>query len=301
MLLIPPRKPKLFTADAIKRYDPTGTGPIRQRFERDVVRRFRQLRSAIIKAVGTDDVLDLGTVLPKVPGTIGDALQTPPPKAFQFQRRADKVASFNSWLQEAQDKGILEVQTGTPLQSAASQSWMNTYIDSAYQKGIRDAGAKLKKAGATVDDYFLRSAFNRPIHADAVGLLYTRAFNDLDGITKTMDQQISRVLAQGMIEGRGPMDIARKLADRVDGIGIVRARTLARTETIAAHAESTLNMFEEAGVEGVELEAEFTTAGDDAVCPECEDLEGEVYSIEEARGVIPVHPNCRCAFLPVVK
>lgn len=42
------------------------------------------------------------------------------------------------------------------------------------------------------------------------------------------------------------------------------------------------------------------TAGDDKVCPTCEDIaEGGPYLIDEARGLIPAHPSCRCAFDPV--
>jgi SPP1 gp7 family putative phage head morphogenesis protein len=73
---------------------------------------------------------------------------------------------------------------------------------------------------------------------------------------------------------------------------------LARTEIIRAHAEGTLNNFELAGLENVELQAEFLTAGDDRVCPICSALSGKIYSIKEARGIIPVHPNCRCTWLP---
>ena len=131
-------------------------------------------------------------------------------------------------------------------------------------------------------------------------MIYTRAFSDLDGITKTMDQKISRILAQGSGEGRAPLDIAKKINDRVKKIGITRSRLIARTEIISAHAEASLNAYEEAGIEGVEVEVEFTTAGDDVVCPECDVLSGKSFTIAESRGVIPVHPNCRCAWSPVV-
>lgn len=41
------------------------------------------------------------------------------------------------------------------------------------------------------------------------------------------------------------------------------------------------------------------TAGDDLVCPICEDIEANSpYSIDEARSLIPAHPYCRCAFIP---
>jgi hypothetical protein len=41
------------------------------------------------------------------------------------------------------------------------------------------------------------------------------------------------------------------------------------------------------------------TAGDDDVCQDCEDIAAEgPYDIDEARDLIPAHPNCRCAFVP---
>jgi hypothetical protein len=43
------------------------------------------------------------------------------------------------------------------------------------------------------------------------------------------------------------------------------------------------------------------TAGDDLVCQVCEDISEEgPYSLDEAQGLIPAHPNCRCAFVPAL-
>jgi len=132
-----------------------------------------------------------------------------------------------------------------------------------------------------------------------VGLIYTRTFSDLNGITQAMDQQISRILAQGIGEGRGPMDIARELNERVDKIGISRARMLARTEIVSAHAEASINAYEEAGLEGVDVEAEILNGSDP--CPECQDLAANgPYTISEARSLIPAHPNCVCSLNPKV-
>jgi SPP1 gp7 family putative phage head morphogenesis protein len=101
--------------------------------------------------------------------------------------------------------------------------------------------------------------------------------------------------------------MARELVNRVDKIGITRAKMLARTEIINAHAEATLNTYDEAGLDGVTLLSEFSTAQDESVCPICEELSQQdngngpgVFTIEQARGVIPVHPNCRCGWLPIV-
>lgn len=283
--------------DAAKRFDPTGTTGIRKSFEADLVRRFKRLRRLIIEAVAENDVLGLA---PKnrLQVRLGD--QAPARGSFAFARSDQKVQLFMSWLREEQARGILEIQPGASIESAAANAWTNTYIDSSYRKGIRDAGRKLREGGATVAESWTESFFNRPIHADRVGLIYTRTFSDLKGITDVMDTQISRVLAEGIANGQGPMQIAREMANRVDKIGITRARVIARTETIKAHADATLNAYTEAGIEGVEVEAEFTTAGDSSVCEECFSLEGKTYTIAESRGIIPVHPNCRCAWSPKV-
>ena len=57
----------------------------------------------------------------------------------------------------------------------------------------------------------------------------------------------------------------------------------------------------EAGEEAVaELgEVDVLTAGDEDVCPICEDIsDSGPYDIDDAEGLIPAHPNCRCAFVP---
>ncbi|MET0721800.1 MAG: hypothetical protein ABWY64_13315 [Tardiphaga sp.] len=41
------------------------------------------------------------------------------------------------------------------------------------------------------------------------------------------------------------------------------------------------------------------TVGDDKVCAICESYEGNSYTLAEARDLIPAHPNCRCAVVPL--
>lgn len=287
MLLTKKRK-LVFKANAVKRTDPTKTIVLRTRFAREMRRRFRELKQAIRKSIVELDGLGLKTNKIE-PGT------------FKFSTDAGKHAGFMEWLNTAEHDGILQVRRGTPLASAASNSWMNTYIDTAYKRGVSQAAGNIREAGGTVSQRWVDAAFNRPIHADTIGLIYSRTYGELVGITDAMDQRISRTLAEGLADGLGPMEIADNIIENVEGIGEARAEMLARTETIAAHAEATLNSYEEAGIEGVNLDVEFSTSDDDAVCPECDGMAGDVVSVDEARGVIPVHPNCRCAWLPVIE
>jgi len=76
-------------------------------------------------------------------------------------------------------------------------------------------------------------------------------------------------------------------------------RNLSR-KTIRAEIEGTLDRLDREGFDRVEVDVEFSTAGDARVCPICAGLQGNTYTISEARGRVPQHPGCRCAFLPVV-
>lgn len=277
----------VFTANSAEaqRYDPTMTTTLRRQFEGALAKRFRKLKGAINTLLITDDAFGLRTNRTD----------------FRFLRSGDKVAAFQEWLKEQQDAGILELTPGVPAARAAETSWASVYVRSAYHKGMSRSASQLRKEGVSVAPSWVVDAFTRPFHVDRVGLAYTRVFQELEGITAEMDRQISRTLAQGLSQGTGAVQLAKELNDRVDKIGITRARMMARTEVIRAHAEASLNTYEEAGILGVGIEAEWRTAQDDSVCQECDDAaSGGPYNLADARGMIPLHPNCRCAWVPQV-
>jgi len=132
----------------------------------------------------------------------------------------------------------------------------------------------------------------QPFHADRAALIYTRAFNGMKGVTEAMKAQMAHVLATGMAEGRHPWQIARRLADRVDKIGITRARLIARTETARAHRQATLNEFEALeGIVGEEIFGQWWTALDERVRPRHREWHGKVYT-REVLATMVGEPNC---------
>jgi len=284
------------TINAVRRLDPTFTLTIQRMWIADLMRRWSSLQKEIRFLVGTMDLFELG----ENPNQLLRLNQAEPSR-FLYLTQPQKVDEFLEWLREEMDAGILEVSQG-PSQYSTYSGWQNIYIDSSYKKGITAGLAALKKggyieAGAT-DLLPLDVLFNSTIHAERVGAIYTRAYQELKGITAVTSQQISRTLAEGMAEGLGPMQMARNLTDRVDKIGKTRSRILARTETIRAHHKGKIQMYREAGIVGVKVLAEWLTAGDDRVCPICAPQDGEVYPINVMENMIPAHPQCRCTTIP---
>jgi SPP1 gp7 family putative phage head morphogenesis protein len=283
--------------------DPSQTTTLRNRFARDMRTRFAKLEHDIVKAVVTDDVLGLSKpVLNQSPGY----------RAFDFPRSTDKIQAFMEWLEDEINKGILETTQLQQLGRSIDQAWTNIYISDSYRRGVMRARYQLTAAGFDVPPLEqtggIAVSMSSPFHVDRLGLLYTRAFNDLKGITSAMDTQISRVLSQGLADGLGAREIARDLRSVLSG-GIVdtlgrfipakrRAELLARTEIIRAHAEAQLQEFKSWQIAQVTVKAELVTAGDNRVCNQCADLERSVFTLEEAQGMIPVHASCRCAWIP---
>ncbi len=308
---------KRVSPQTLSGYDPTRTTGLRNSFASNMGRRFRKTRGLIRQAIVTQDCFGLRP--PR--GLTLQAASLPGQKAFAFERSGDKVAGFMEWLRNQVEIEILEHvgRIGTGIESA----WTNTYITTAYQQGIRRARQELRKAGATgpdgeliptfeTDDQ-LSAAFNQPFHADRVGLLYTRTFSDLKGITDTMDSQISRILAQGIADGRNPNYLAKLLTTTISGpmgdLGITdtlgrfipaerRAKILARTEIIRAHHVATVQEYRNWKLVDVQVQAEWQTAGDGRVCPICASMNGNIYTLDQIESMIPRHPQCRCIALP---
>lgn len=128
--------------------------------------------------------------------------------------------------------------------------------------------------------------------------LSQRLLGELQGITAAVAQRIARELLEGLEAGETAEQISKRITTVVDTIGRVRALALANTELVRAHAEGQLDALEDLGEEEVTAAVEWSTAGDNKVCSRCKPLDGVILHIEEARGLIPRHVNCRCAWSP---
>lgn len=222
-------------------------------------------------------------------------------KSYEFHSDPAKIEAFQQWLR-GQFNSIL---TG----KNEEQLW-KAYIEAGFRKGAArafddtkrsEAARVVGKEGADFyrgsRDQFLRDSFNQPVSVDRVKLLAGRAFDDMENVTDDMSTRMSRTMADGLVRGDSPLDIAKELDDDLD-IGRTRALTVSRTEIIRAHAEGQLTALERMGVEDVGVAVEWSTTGDEKVCDLCSDLEGVVLKVSEAHGMLPRHPNCRCSFMP---
>ena len=278
------------------RLDPTRTTLLRRKFMAEMRRRFDKVYTEIVDLIVDKDAF--GLVEQKI------VVLNATSKQWKYQNNPQKIASFKQWLNDMVKKNILAVSSV----KIPGQAWTADYVWTAHKSGLLKSQAAASKGSAiTLPQYlagtqaqYLMSAFSRPATMESLQMLYTGTYDSLVGVTSAMDVQMSRILTSGFVQGDNPIVIAREMKNAL-GISKTKAEMIARTEIIRAHAEGQLNGFETLSIDNVTPDVEFSAIHDSKLCPECEDLDGQIYTIAEARGLVPVHPNCRCSWSPIIK
>lgn len=113
------------------------------------------------------------------------------------------------------------------------------------------------------------------------------------GNQKELVRALNSVLTIGIQQGKSVTEMAISL-NYIMGKGFNAAHRLVRTETMHCLNSAVLQSYKDRGITKVQ----FWAAKDERTCPLCGTMHGKIYDIDEAP-VLPLHPNCRCTYLPV--
>lgn len=262
------------SADAKPRRDPCGCQDLRSRLgtylRKAVANWQRDIRMALI---GADDSLSIAHAL------LGTS-----------SKQQDRLERYTAFARSAMQRRLQPVDFGVLVQ--------------AYKRGTASGFAE---AGIL------------PHNAPANGGFYAKqAENDLHGIGEEVIKRFSRTVALGLATGFSGSRLYRNVLPAFRQVALPRVKLLATTLITTAYNGGKLDTFELLGKTHVGIVSEtvpktltkdanfykkgsrnviveYLTAGDDLVCPICEDLEGTYYTLAGARGLLPRHPNCRCS------
>lgn len=275
--------------------DPTQTATLRLRYSQAFGSRWAKVKKAVtFNIIGP-------------PGII--ITSNADPRLVVDSTNPDRVAEqMILWLSLIEDQKVLEVARAGNGEVIWRSNWQNPFVRQAYLRGIRQANLYLRSIGVKFTEQTISELIADPFYSASLRNLFESNYLALQTVKQAGDNAIAitirDVLVKGYAEGQTNAKIARNLndaiKDRIGKISLHRSRMIARTEIISAHAEATLDSFEKRGILEVRAEVELLTAMDSRVCPICSGLEGQTFTIAAARGVIPVHPLCRCTWLPVV-
>lgn len=197
------------------------------------------------------------------------------------------VDFFSRWLDGQINELLFEFVSTPP------PHWQNKYIDQAFARGIATSQRDIKR----LDVDFTTS---RVASSAAIGLLYGRAFEDLKGITGTMQAQMTRELVKGIQLETSTAGLISSINDRVDKIGITRSTLLANTQTVSsfntAVIDNVRNFERDTGEEGKLL---WITRQDGRVRTTHALRNRKLFTPKVAMNLIN-EPNCRCRLTAVV-
>lgn len=301
--------------------DPTRTGAVRSRLRAVMALRWRSMRVLVREVIVNNDVLGLknagltaGLPMLSMGGT----------RIQMFKRWWDQAATtivmgadgsvFRRTIDDAYEggAGFASKQVGKPVTPGLGASHKEALLQWAIVElqGIQDAvGQKVLRAVSTgilnkhkpmmIVREVWKAIDGAAIHRSGmlVETLVTKAFSDgsLDAYEDFGHETIGIMPeAKKKVPALGDAAAKPKKRER-KGAGSRIGRTEAPSESTIRRIRKEQREVERTLGRGVYIR----TRGDDDVCPICEDLSEEgPYTINEARSLIPAHPNCRCAFIP---
>lgn len=157
-------------------------------------------------------------------------------------------------------------------------------IPDAFTHGTKYADLNLKakmgiKLGAPLEE--------RQRAWQKVGALVEKSKGEFKGVSDAVNQQIRRAVADGMVNEDSLSTVTKKIQDVSESVGEVRARTIARTETMKAINTGVKDRYAKIGIDKVE----WLAAEDERTCEVCGDLDGRTFPLGETPEC-PAHPNC---------
>lgn len=258
--------------------DPTQTTTLRNRFARQLRADFYSLGSEIELWFAdpanwlADDYAGLSTNASSKWGWV--------PGAKVLER-------FKSWIDKklhpaspaiAGDHGLMRVS--------------DRFIGEAFEAGTVKAEEYVdppKPSGAVTRTI---AAFRPTIIADRLQVMRGQARTHIEGLTERIKQQVIDRVAVGITRGESPREIGRAINKSIRKVSKTSATRIARTEVIRSFNEAALDRYEQLGITEVGVNVEWLTAGDGRVCPQCRAMEGVIFPVERAHGMLPRHPNC---------
>jgi len=123
---------------------------------------------------------------------------------------------------------------------------------------------------------------------DAIKYLRENASQLSESTLERLRGNLDETIIEGVKDGKPIREITKDVQAVFDDMKGYEAERIARTEVARGVTNGALVGYDSMGVQMVEY---YANAG---ACPICEAHHGDIMTIDEAMGLIPLHPNCYC-------
>lgn len=220
-------------------------------------------------------IADFESTYNKLLATVEDGKEPTPADLYKL----DKYWQLQGQLrQEAQKLGEKQIV-------ALSKAFELNFFEVYYSLGIEGM-----EAFSTLDKAAAAQMINSIWVAD--GKTFSqRVWDNTARLLETLNEQLTLCV----VTGKKTTDLKNMLQERF-GVSYRRAETLARTELCHIQTQAAQKRYEDYGIRYVEVLVD----PDARTCDECKALIGKKFLITDTPP-LPVHPNERCALVPVIE
>lgn len=227
---------------------------------------------------------------PTPPKELSEGNETTPTDNSNFDQISNVTDTVRDWLRYR-----LSFREGL-----CNGSLWNKYVHRGYMKGVTNAYMRTapQKEGESDERYKGRmEGFISNLERNSLTTNSRVALDQITGITGEMGAILIKIVERGVERGIKPEAVANQLKKQLS-ISRDKALAIARTEMVRVVAEGALDTMQALGVDQVKANVEYHTSGQP--CPKCASLMGKVFTVNSARGIIPRHTYCKCAWVSAV-
>lgn len=225
---------------------------------------------------------DFEAVYDKLLATAKDGGQPTPADLYKLDKYWEMQGQLQHELQKLGDK---------------SMGVMQKQFIAEYKDIYKNIALPSAQGFATIDTALAKQMVNAVWCAD--GYTWTqRIWNNIDYLQQTLNDE----LINCVVTGKKTSQLKKLLQNRF-GVSHYQSDRLVRTEIAHIQTEAAKKRYEDYGLKRYEYHAD----PDDRTCKhgaDCEALHGKIFYFSEMQAGVnapPMHPNCRCAILPVIE
>jgi len=232
-----------------------------------------------------------------------------PEKMYQYTKRqreivttaekifADKVVSFINRMVDKALENVPSEVTDMQNKSLFNEKEMITEATLDFEPILTQVATQSGiEAIKLVNEEYVYSPFN------IQKTVKERVEKFAESMVKTDKDKLIGIITDGVREGSSVPEISTAIRDTFADYSKTQADVIVRTEVASAASSAQIDAWKQTG----EVEGKEWIVTDP--CPECEPYDGEIVSLsknfygasEFADGDPPLHPNCRCAIVPVL-
>lgn len=256
----------------------------------------------LTRPIGIEDMMGMMGIKPRFAFNSSTSCSAVFNTRWKHLQTHEKIHQFNNWL-------VIEMPMANLL-GEKSKTLHSQYISQAFSKGMHrayDDTMGMQFVANDQEDYTLSSSngskLNMMLFVDSRTkatrkALFDRAYAAHSSLVGQMQHAMTTSVHQSLVSSHTPYKVASEMMTLIDRYK-ARALTTARTELVRAHAAGQLAMMDHLGVNQAIVIPE---SGDGAsLCKACSSYGARPVKLSKAAGIIPMHPNCRCAWMPIKK